>query len=181
MKNELQNSIEYLKKKSGESPGFSVPPDYFETVEASFSNKLKENNFVKEKGFEVPDSYFNKLEDCILSKVSPTNREVQVISLKKRISKLIPIAAAASIALFIGLNSFIFNKTSENSLDKLTDSDVENWIANNINLIDINDFTITHSDVEFDEYLSIPNSISNNELENYLNHQENILQILEND
>lgn len=181
MKNELQNSIEYLNKKSGGSPGFSVPSDYFETVEASFSNTLKENNFVKEKGFEVPDSYFNKLEDSILSKVSPTNREVQVISLKKRISKLIPIAAAASIALFIGLNSFIFNKTSENSLDKLTDSDVENWIANNINLIDINDFTITYSDVEFDEYLSIPNSISNNELENYLNHQENILQILEND
>jgi hypothetical protein len=65
MKDKLQHSEEYLNKKTGGNPGFSVPTNYFETVEASIRNLQKENNFVKAKGFEVPDSYFNKLEDNI--------------------------------------------------------------------------------------------------------------------
>jgi hypothetical protein len=180
MKDELKNSIEYLNKKTGGSSGFSVPSNYFKTVEASFSTALKENNFVKVKGFEVPDSYFNKLEDNILAKVSPVKEEVQVISLKKRISKLIPMGAAASIILFIGLNLFIFNKSKEDPFDKLSDNEIENWIANNINLINDNDFAITYADIDFDVDIAVPNSISNDELENYLNDSENISLILEN-
>ena len=180
MKDELQHSEEYLNKISGGSPGFSVPSNYFETVEASIRNLQKENKFVKAKGFEVPDSYFNKLEDNILAKVSPVKREAPVISLKKRIYKLIPIAAAASIILFIGLNSFIFNKSDEDPFNKLTDSEIENWIANNINLIHDSDFASTYTDIDFDEDLVVPNSISTDELENYLNDKEDIPLILEN-
>ena len=94
--------------------------------------------------------------------------------------RFIPMAAAASLLLFIGVNSFFFNKSEENPFDKLSDSEVENWIANNINLINDSDFAITYSDIEFDEDLAIPNSISNDELENYLNDPENISLILEN-
>jgi hypothetical protein len=176
MKDKLQRSEEYLNKKAGRSTGFSVPSNYFDTVESSFSTKQKENNFVKEKGFEVPDSYFNKLEDNILAKVSPTKKETPVISLKKRLS----IAAAASIILFIGLNSFIFNNSEEDPFNKLTDSEIESWIANNINLINDSDFAITYADIDFDEDLVLPNSISNDELENYLNDQEDISLTLEN-
>jgi hypothetical protein len=157
-----------------------VPSNYFNTVESTFSTKQKENNFVKAKGFEIPDSYFNNLEDNILAKVPTTEKETPVISLKKRLSKLIPTAAAASIILFIGLNSFIFNNSEEDLFDKLSDSEIESWIANNINLINDSDFAITYADIGFDEDLVLPNSISNDELENYLNNTENISIILEN-
>ena len=181
MENELQDSLDYINKKTGKESGFSVPSNYFETLEDSFSIQLKEENFPKRKGFETPDSYFDNIEDIILAKVSSTKKEVKVISLKERVFKMIPMAAAASIILFIGLNSFIFNKTEENPFDKLADSDVENWISNNINLINDNDFALTYTDIDFDESEMIPNSISNDELENYLSNQDNISLILEND
>ena len=90
-------------------------------------------------------------------------------------------ATAASIVLFIGLNSFVFNKAEENLFDKLEDIEVENWISNNINLINDNDFALTYNDIEFDALEIIPNSISNDDLENYLNNEENLSLILEND
>jgi hypothetical protein len=176
MKDKLQHSEEYLNKKTGGNPGFSVPSNYFDTVESSFSTKQKENNFVKAKGFEIPDSYFKKLEDNILAKVSTTKKETPVISLKKRFS----IAAAASIILFIGLNSLIFNNSEEDLFDKLSDSEIESWIANNSNLIHDSDFEITYADIDFDEDLVLANSISNDELENYLSDTENLSLILEN-
>lgn len=181
MENEIQNSINYINKKTNGKSGFSVPSNYFKNVEDSFSIQLKEKNFIKTKGFETPDFYFDNLEDVILTKVLSTKKEVKVISLKERVFKIIPLVAAASIVLFIGLNSFIFNKTKENSFDNLADSDVENWITNHINLIEDTDIALTYTDIDFDESEFIPNSISNDELENYLSNQEDISLILEND
>jgi len=180
MKNELQNSMEYLNKKTGRKPGFSVPENYFEIVEESIKNKQKEKNFVKTNGFEVPDSYFKNLEETIIASVSPLKKDIKVIPLKQKVLKFIPVIAAASIVLFLGLNSFFFKKTEENPFDKLTDIEVENWIVNNINLIDDNDFETTYADIEFEEDLAIPSSVSNDELENYLINREEISLILEN-
>lgn len=175
------NDFEFINKQVEGKNGFTVPTNYFDTVEDSFSTKLKEQIFVKTKGFEIPDSYFDKLEDTILSKVSSTEKEVKVITLKQRVFKLIPMVAAASVVLFIGLNSFMFNKTAEDLFDNLADSDVENWISNNINLISDNDLALTYNDIEFDDSETIPNSISTDELENYLSNQNNLSLILEND
>ncbi|MGB0879042.1 MAG: hypothetical protein ACPGTO_00570 [Polaribacter sp.] len=178
MKNENQNNIDYLNKKTNRDVGFSVPQNYFENLEDAVLVKLAEDHFVKTKGFEVPDSYFDTLEDTILAKVSTSKKEIKIISFKKQILKLIPIAVAASVILFISLNSFIFNK-NEDPFEKLDDNDIENWISNNIDLI--NDTDIAYADINFDETEMIPNSISNDDLENYLSNQDNISLILEND
>ena len=44
---------------------------------------------------------------------------------------MIPIAAAASVILFIGLNSFVFNNGEELTLDSLSENDLELWFDSN--------------------------------------------------
>ena len=181
MENKIENSLDYINKKTGTKSGFSVPSNYFENFEESFNIKLKEEKFVKKQGFEVPASYFDNLEENIFVKIVPVKKEVKVISFKQRVLNLLPIAAAASIALFIGLNSFVFNNPNNDPFNNLADVEVENWISNNINSIYENDEALTFTDIEFDDFETIPNSITNDELEDYLNNQENISLILEND
>ena len=181
MDNNKKHIINGLTSKQEGKSGFTTPKDYFENVENDFFTKLSENSLPNQTGFNTPESYFENLEDTILAKVELPKKEVKVISLKKKIFRIIPMVAAASIVLFIGLNAFIFNKTEENPFDNLADSDVENWISNHINLIEDTDIAFTYTDIDFDESELIPNSISNDELENYLSNQENISLILEND
>lgn len=176
----IKNSIAYIHKKTGGKTGFSVPAGFFDKVENSLTRKLKEKALPKNNSFEVPKSYFDELENTILAKVALPKKEAKIISLKEKILKLVPMAAAASIVLFIGLNFFIFQNTKELTFDKLADAEVENWISKNINLINENDIAIVYSDIEFGDSEFIPNSITDDELENYLQNQENISLILEN-
>ena len=179
MENDIKNSEYFISTKIGKKTGFKTPSNYFNNLEDAIVAKVTEENFSKKNGFTVSDSYFNNLEENIIKKI--TKKETKIISFKERVLKLIPLATAASIILFIGLNSFIFNKNEENPFDKLADFEVENWISNNISLINDDDLALTYNDVEFDDFETIPNSISNEELENYLNNEENLSLILEND
>ena len=178
MENKLKNSIDFLNKKTDKDSGFSIPSNYFGSFEDNFELKLIEDNLAKENGFNLPRNYFNKLEDSIISKVP---KETKVITLKQKFLKLIPLAAAASVLLFIGLNTFIFNKSDIPTFENLADFEVENWITENINSITDNDLSIAYTDVEFDDTDFVPNSISDVELENYLNNQDNLSLILENE
>ena len=81
----------------------------------------------------------------------------------------------------MGLNSYVFNDSEDISFENLADTEIENWLNNNISLIDENDLAMTYSELEFDASDMIPNSISSEELEDYLSHNENISLILEND
>lgn len=154
MNKELKNSVQFITDKVGKSTSFTTPKDYFDTFENSFYNKLAEENLPKRTGFSTPETYFETLEETVLSKV--LEKETKVISLKERLLKVIPIAAAASILLFIGLNTFLFKTNKSITLDNLSDSDIEYWMStNNINYNDIvlvlqddllkdNDFSLTN-------------------------------------
>lgn len=179
MEDKIKNSEEYLNSILGKESGFSLPKNYFSTTEDAIEAKLVEEKFTKEKGFTIPDSYFRELENDILAKVSPTKKETKVISFKERILKFIPIAAAASVILFIGLNSFVFNKTEELTLDSLSDVDFEYWLDSNTlntndvtvilqeDLLDDDDFYFaTLEDENIEDYI---NSIDNNSLFEELN------------
>ncbi|MCI2227861.1 hypothetical protein MC378_01695 [Polaribacter sp. MSW13] len=181
MEKNLKNSIQFLNQKTGKTTGFSTPSNYFEEVENQFTTLLFEEKHAKKTVFKTPDNYFDTIDNEILAKVSSTKKEVKVISLKDRLLKFIPVAAAASVVLFIGLNSLVFNKTELSLFDQLDDNDVEQWVSNNINLINDNDIALTYTDIEFEDSEVIPNSISNDELENYLSNHEDISLILEND
>lgn len=179
MNNNLEHSEEFIQNKVGLENGFSTPKNYFDGLENQVFATLSSEIIPKEHNFNVPIGYFETLEDTILAKVSSQEKIVKVISLKERVLKLIPVAAAASVLLFIGLNSLVFNTTETTIFDELNDTDVEYWISNNIDLIADNDITQTYTDFDFDDEEIIPNSISNDELENYLSNQEDLSLILE--
>lgn len=179
MENNIKNSEAYLNSVLGKKTGFSKPKNYFNSIEEVIEAKLFEEKLNNENGFKTPNSYFKGLEDDILAKVLSPKIETKVISLKERILKFIPIAAAASVLLFIGLNSFVFNTTEKLTINSLTDDDIEYWLdGNNLSSIDItavlgddiideNDFYFANIDDEnIEDYI---NSIDNTTILNELN------------
>mmetsp|Transcript_19498 Transcript_19498/g.22582 ORF Transcript_19498/g.22582 Transcript_19498/m.22582 type:complete len:180 (+) Transcript_19498:589-1128(+) len=179
MDNELKNSINFINKKIGQKSGFSSPTNYFDNLEEEISVKIVEDNFDKERAFNVPELYFKGLEDDILTKVSSKEKEPKIISFKNKVLKLIPYAAAACIALFIGLNTFVFNASEQITIDNISDIELEYWLdTNTINTIDIteileneifeeNDFSFTEiQDESIEDYI---NSIDNTSILNELN------------
>jgi hypothetical protein len=177
MDKEIKNIVEYIGEKVGNKTGFSTPSKYFNNLEEAITASLSERTFTKENSFKVPDTYFNKLEDRILDKAISTEKETLIISFKDRVFKMIPIVAAASIVLFIGLNTFLFNTTEKFTLDAISDDEIEIWldfnpiITNEIeltldeDLLDINDF-----------YFS---TIKNENIEDYINNSIDYTDILD--
>ena len=90
------------------------------------------------------------------------------------------IAAAASIILFIGLNSFVFKTNKALTLDSLSNDDFEFWLDSNTittsevalvledDILDENDFYfLTIKDETIEDYLN--NSIDYKDLLNEIN------------
>jgi hypothetical protein len=197
MENELKHSVLYINNKVGKKTGFSAPTDYFDnlqdsiqaklaeesfskksafkvpenyfdTLEDSILTKLVEENFSNEKAFKVPENYFDDLENNVLQRIASEEKETKIISFKERIFKMIPIAAAASIILFIGLNSFVFNTNDEITLDSLSNNDIEYWLDTNTfhssdistvyedDILDENEFLFTEiKDESIEDYISL--------------------------
>ena len=153
----------------------------FDGIEDNLFSTLSENNLPKETSFNVPTDYFTNLENEILAKVSSEVKEVKVISLKDQVLRFAPIAAAASIALFIALNTFIFNKNDAISFDNLADAEIENWLTNNITLIDSDELLTAFSDLNLENISIAENSYNNQEIEDYLLSKEATAQLLENE
>ena len=166
MDKELKNSVQFIADKVGKKPSFTTPQDYFDTFEDGFLNRLTEEKLPKNSGFKTPETYFDDLEDTVLLKVLVQKKETKVISLKHRILKVIPFAAAASILLFIGLNSFVFNTDKQITIDAISDVEIENWM--NTNNIHYNDVALVlQEDILNDNEFSLAN-IKNETIEDYI-------------
>ena len=181
MDDNIKNSEAYLNSFLEKENGFSVSKNYFETFEDAIEVKLLEDNFPKEQAFTPPHSYFKELENNILTKikVSSIKKETKVISFKERVLKIIPVSVAASLILFIGLNSFVFNTDKKLTLDSLSETDIEYWLDDNVlnsndiaavleeDILEENDFSYTVlQDDSIEDYI---NSIDNSYLLNELN------------
>lgn len=178
MENKIKNSEEFLNSVTNKSTGFSTPKNYFSSVEDKFSTFLIEDKLPKENGFTTPTNYFNNLEDVILKNTSP-KKEVKVISLKSRILKYIPIAAAASVALFLSINySSIFN--TEVSFDNLAESDIESWVMDNSNELSDQDFAALLSNEIANENDFALTDINSDAIEDYIIYSEDTSTINEN-
>ncbi|PQJ74651.1 hypothetical protein [Polaribacter gangjinensis] len=166
MKEDLKNSIDFLNKKTEKKSGLSVPENYFSEVEESIFAEVSTSSLPKDTGFTTPNNYFNDFENNILSNLVP-QKESKIIHFKSRILKAIPFVAAASIALFISLNSFFFEKSTTFSLDSISQNDIENWldsksftnteIANAIgdDFLNMNDFSFADLKTEnLEDYLT---------------------------
>jgi hypothetical protein len=172
MDKEIKNSVDYIYKKTGKNTGFSIPSDYFNNLEYAIETKLLEENFKKESGFRVPDTYFNNLEDRILNKILTSEKEKKVISFKSRIFKIIPYAAAASVLLFMGLNSFIFSSNEQLTIDSLSDTEIENWL--DVTTLNTNDISIILEDKVLEEIDFYFTTLKDETIEDYINSIDNI-------
>ncbi len=161
MKKMKDNSPKIVDKNNNPmASGFTVPASYFDTIEDHFSAKLKEETLPTETGFRVDESYFTGLEDRILTKVAQSPKKQT--SLKTKIIRLIPYAAAACILVFVGLTQF--NYTSSD----ISNADVETWLDSNISLISNEDFVtiLEQSDISDNEFSLA--AISDNAILEYL-------------
>tara|TARA_B110001454_G_C12720536_1_gene434502 strand:- start:4234 stop:4773 length:540 start_codon:yes stop_codon:yes gene_type:complete len=171
MEDNTKNSEGYLNSSLGRESGFSIPTNYFSTIEVAIEAKLTEEQFTKKEGFTIPDSYFKELENDILAKVLSTTKETKVISFKERVLKFIPISAAAAVILFIGINSFVFNTNEELTLDSLSEIDIEYWLdANTLNTYEI---TIALEDVFLDDNDFYFATLEDKNIEEYINSIDN--------
>ncbi len=152
---ELENIAPKLHELQQLKGGFSIPKDYFGTVEGVIFSKLLEDNLDKKTPFRTPKNYFSTIEDRVLESLKSEEKEnvyatpkgyfdsvedkvferlqteTKVIDFKTRfIKKFLPIAAAASLLLFITLQ--LLNNTSEQKdlFASLETSEIENWIEN---------------------------------------------------
>tara|TARA_R110002051_G_scaffold239209_1_gene299850 strand:- start:49 stop:588 length:540 start_codon:yes stop_codon:yes gene_type:complete len=166
MENELKHSIQYINNKVRKKTGFSAPTDYFDNLQDSIQAKLAEESFSKKSAFKVPENYFDTLENNVLGRISSEVKETKVISFKERIFKMIPIAAAASIILFIGLNSFVFNTSDEITLDSLSNNDIEYWL--DTNTFHSSDISTVYEDDILDENEFLFNELEDESIEDYI-------------
>ncbi|KOY52942.1 hypothetical protein [Polaribacter dokdonensis] len=171
MENEIRNSENFINSKLRNKKPFSTPDNYFDSLEDRFSAKLAEDKFSKENPFKVSDTYFENLEDDIFAKIVSEKKEVKVISLKDRLFKVIPFAAAASVVLFLGLNTFNFSTENTASLDSLSDDDIEYWLdSNTLHTSDI--ASVLEEDI-LDENAFYFADIEDESIEDYINTDDN--------
>lgn len=171
----MDNNSKHSEKRFSEfteDTGFSTPKGYFDTIEDNFSAKLAEENLPKNNGFEVPKGYFESLEDQLVPKVK-IPKKGKVISLKKRILKLIPATAAASVLLFISINVFISKKI------EFTSEEIEIWFENNMDVLTNDDFALALEDVNFEDSPFLENAIESDEISQYLNEDDTYIFIEE--
>jgi hypothetical protein len=171
MENEIKHSIDFINKKVGNKNNFSVPTNYFDHLEDDISLKISEKSFKKNNAFKIPETYFNTIEDNILTTISSQEKKTKVISFKQRLLKLIPYAAAASIALFIGLNSFVFNTNDILTFDMVSDDDIEYWLDENT--ISTSEIGIILEDEISDENAFYFTKLEDESIEDYINSIDN--------
>jgi len=193
-----KSKLEHIKKS-----GFKTPKDYFETFEDSVFTKMASEKFPKKEGFQSPEGYFDSIdnkvleklrlekekkvtgykipekyletvEDNVLKTIRNEQKEPKVIDFKSVLLKrLIPIAAAASLLLFIFIN---YNQTTDANLEKLASAEIEQWIDDDLITFDTYEITEVFDDVELE---SQP-IFEDEELIDYLNGTDIESLILEN-
>lgn len=170
MNKEIQNKIDFINQKTSKKTGFSTPENYFKEIENDFFSLIATKNLSKENTYKVPTDYFNTIENEILTKLSNENlKKGKVISLNKKILRLIPFTAAASILLFICLNYFNTNNTY--SFKDITEADISFWYENGYGNTNNEELAIVLDASDFDE--DILSSINDESLEDYLNTIDN--------
>lgn len=126
---DLENRL--FEEKLPNTNGFSIPANYFENLENEILSKVSEKSIPKqEKPNDIPDGYFDSLEDAIFEKLKKEEepvKEVKVISFYERIQKVIPVAAAASVILFIA--TYFFNGTTSSNIE-FEETEIVSWFEN---------------------------------------------------
>lgn len=179
---ELKNIAPTLANLQNKKTGFIVPATYFDNLESSITDEIGSKNLPNDPGLAIPDDYFNSIEEKVFSRLhekinieksTPETKfesfeDIVITPVKKEKKQpfvntkkyLIPLAVAASIALFIGIIKpfTIYSKSDV--------SEITLWIEDGN--LDLDSYEIAeyfNSDIES---LDIENTINTESLENYL-------------
>lgn len=166
MDKELQHKIDFINQKAGKKTGFSTPESYFDTFDENVNSLIASRKFSKQNAFKTPSNYFDSVESNILTKLKlEENKKVKVIPLYQKVLKFMPVAAAAAILLFIGLN--YFNTQNLSAFDKITQADISSWYENGYGDTNNSELAIVLDTADFEE--DILPSINDTNLEDYIN------------
>lgn len=154
------------------STGFKTPDNYFESLEETIFSKLaeeKQSVKINSTGFKVPDNYFKTFDDKVLNAIDRDD-SAKVVSLFNWKKVIYISGIAASLVLAFNL---LFNHSDEFTFDDIETASIENYlidedlsayeiapylgdseldsddfIDNNMNAADLEDYLIQNSDVE---------------------------------
>ncbi len=160
--------------------GNSVPEGYFDSLEDQILGKVAEEKLreqIQETGFTVPQEYFHTLSAQILTAVHTDKPAIQkdkpVIQMNKGFAWT-RYAAAASIALVLGLSAFwglksntAASSTESVDLAEVSDQEIINYLASSSNPNDIIYFAKYADDLEISPS-GIGTQVHEEEIEDYL-------------
>ncbi len=167
--NELESEI-VSKKATANLPdfnGFSTPQNYFNELEDDLLERIPEISLPNKTNIGgVPEGYFDSLEDSILNKIKneqESDKEIKVISLSKRIRKYIPVAAAASILLFIATYFIIPIESGE-----VTIAELDDWFENGYGDTNSYELAMLFTTDDFSED-NLSDNVNDDTIEEYFN------------
>jgi len=145
------NKLDILKKRGS---GFKTPENYFKTVEDTVVMKLAMDKFPEdEPGLDVPKGYFDSIEEKVFRKIQhEATQEPKIINLPSKWFKVVvPIAIAASLLLIL-----VLNYTGETySIENVAASDIEEWIEEDLILLDSYEIAELYDDISLENEFSI--------------------------
>ncbi len=186
--------------------GFKTPDIYFESIEDTVFDKLKDENTladIREAGYEAPDTYFESIEDRVMAKLNedvrldkitnsgfktPDNyfeniEDVIFENLKEdKVTKVIPLFSRRNILYFSSIAAAIiimfglFINKGEAPLDMEL---VETYLEQqDLDTYDIASL-LTEEDLSQDDFGIINDNFSEESLEDYLIDNANLEDIIE--
>jgi len=170
MDKELKTYLNELNKKNCDQSGFTVPDDYFEGIEDAVFSKITEDTLPSRTGFTVPENYFKTLEEQVISKIETPKKTGKLRSLIIRFTT----SAAAVLLLFFGISQY--NQATNITFDSLTIAEINDWMLEEE--ITIDSYEI--ADISETTYTNIPESISDQELNDYLDTTDSDFLYIEN-
>jgi hypothetical protein len=169
MEKEVNKNIKELKKLGFTSPGFKVPENYFEEFSDGLFSKMKEEEEEEEKegsipkttGFKTPERYFDHLEDSILSTIKNTAR------IRKSKTRILYTISSVAAALLLYIGTAKYNQSNIVTFESITITDVQAYIeAGNMSL---DTYALASLDQDIDMNDLLDDSISDEEINDYLN------------
>ncbi|MEN8185561.1 MAG: hypothetical protein ABFR05_00380 [Bacteroidota bacterium] len=151
--------------------GFKVPDSYFDDVEDKIFDNLNSSKTPKETGFSIPDNYLKEFDIKDL-KANKSPKVIRIFSTKS--FKVASMAIAASFILFLGVKQF--NKQDSTSFDDLTITEIENWIDEDMIVLNTYDIEDTYKDLEIETQINF----NDNEILDYLTDKDLEQLIIEN-
>lgn len=162
--NVLAEIITSKFNKDSANRNFKTPENYFETLEDLVITKLKVQAYNHKKDISIPENYFDTIEDQVFAQLK---RKSKIITLKKAIKYVIPIAIAASFLLIFLLK----NNSNTVTFESIASSEIEAFIESGNIEYDAESLILAFPNIELEtsEFIS---TLSDSEVINYLNNHD---------